>query len=110
MRPVSTPFLEARETLESTFEAVRRTGVAFVTVELELVLTFLRIASQAANEEKRFRNIDNARTAYAAAMHALARLGIDEAKIPAILDLERNCKYALNRLGDIAGHRSYGST
>jgi len=56
-------------------DKVNATRLGLAWTELELALTFCRVAKDAANLERRARNIGNARTAYNAALKLLAASG-----------------------------------
>jgi hypothetical protein len=80
-------------------EAQAAIGLDFVLIELDLGVTFCERALSTGDEETKERNIRNARTAHAAALHFSQRLSLARAEQALIKEKESRLKGLFERLG-----------
>jgi hypothetical protein len=81
-------------------EVSTRVGAEFVITELELALTFCRIAAEATDAGKRARNIEHGKKAYKGAIDMLRKLHLDDDTTRNIEGLTSDFKQALAGLGE----------
>jgi multidrug efflux pump subunit AcrA (membrane-fusion protein) len=94
---------DARRTAKQTktLDDVSRTGYEFMMSDLDVALTLARIASRAAEDDnKRIRNLQNARRAYDKVQELLQRIGLSAGQQQQIVEKLNIVKSTLKKLGE----------
>jgi hypothetical protein len=87
--------------IRSILRDSNRIGVQFLFTDLDVALTFLKIASTSGNLEIRQRNWRNAREAHDAVLHLLLRLTPTEEELESIKEKLSTLRSRLQAVGEI---------